>query len=185
MAYALAYFDEVHANKLVATIETSSADEVDNLDAALSRDRGVALSEIKRAALHAEGEQFWAYRARLALLALYLDDLSLAGEMCRISEDPIERTAFIDELATWHGDLARLVEHVHEISDGNVRSALLLAVARSNPKEVTNEVRGSWKSLLENWSKNQPDPATHSAAAFVMRSWGNSRAPNTEHHETC
>ena len=176
LAYALAHFNDVRVRTLVTSIETALPDEVDNLVAALRHDQESAMAAILHAAAVAKEQQLWAYRARLAVMGLHLSDPSLAREMCQLSPDPIERTAFIETCSFWHGTLANMADNARSLI-GNTRSALLLAIGLIDQAQVSHEDRESWKPLLAEWFMNKSDAGTHSAAGFVLRRW---RLPEPE-----
>ena len=80
-AYALAQFGQVHRQFLVDAIPSASGDEVDNLATALTHDREASLNDLRGAAVAATAKQNWQLKTRLATVALYLHDTTIAAEM--------------------------------------------------------------------------------------------------------
>ena len=128
LAYALAHFDDVRVDFLVSQVASASTDEVDNFVVALGKSVPEAVTVLETAAGAAEREQNWRHKARLALLALSLKAPALAQEMCQLRPDSVQRTWFIEECATWHGDLSKLAQLVADNVDVSFHSGVVLAV---------------------------------------------------------
>ncbi len=122
----------------------------------------------------AAAEKNWRLKARLAVVALHLDDDRIAADMCRIDDrpDPIQRTIFIDELPAWHGDVTRLATYCQSRSDAALRSGLCLAVGSIPLGQLTEAERKAWKPVLTQWYETASDGGTHSAAGWALRQWG-------------
>ena len=112
LAYALAHFGDVRVDFLVSHVETASPDEVDNFIAALGTSNSEAVASLEATARTAGTEENWQYKSRLAMLALHLNASSLAQDMCHLRPDPVQRSWFIEECSTWHGDLSALVQPI-------------------------------------------------------------------------
>ena len=171
LAYALAHFGDVRVQYLLSQVEGASPDEFDNFVAALDRSRSEAVAALEKAAYAAESKQNWQPKARLAMLALHLKAPSLAQETCRLRPDPIQRTWFIEECSTWHGDLARLAKCLADSDDGSVRSAIVLAVGSARVADVPLLEKQAWKLVLANLYATAPDTPTHSASGWALRQW--------------
>ncbi|MEO1982871.1 MAG: hypothetical protein ABGZ24_20370, partial [Fuerstiella sp.] len=148
-----------------------TADEVDNFVVALGKSVSEAVTALETAAGTAEREQNWDHKARLALLALSLKAPALAQEMCQFRPDPIQRTLFIEECATWHGDLSKLVQFVADSVDVSLRSGMVLAVGSVPAADVSAPEKQAWEPVLVNWYATAPDTTTHSAAGWALRNW--------------
>jgi serine/threonine protein kinase/formylglycine-generating enzyme required for sulfatase activity len=174
LAYAMARYGEVDAPFLVSRIHGSAPEEVDNLVAAFGRARQVSSEAIHDLAKKAAAEKNWRLEARLAVVALHLDDGGIAGDMCRIDDrpDPVQRTIFIDEFPAWHGDVTKLAKYLQSRSDAATRSGLCLAVGSIALGQVTEAERAAWKPVLTEWYETASDGVTHSAAGWVLRQWG-------------
>ena len=174
LAYAMAQYGEVDVPFLVSRIEHSTPEEVDNLAAALGRARQVSSEAIHDLAKKAAAEKNWRLEARLAVVALHLDDDRIAADMCRIDDrpDPVQRTIFIDELPAWHGDVTKLATYCQSRSDAALRSGLCLAVGSIPSVQLTDAERKAWKPVLTHWYETAPDGGTHSAAGWALRQWG-------------
>ena len=122
----------------------------------------------------AAAEKNWRVKARLAIVALHLEDDRIAAGMCRIDDrpDPIQRTIFIDEFAAWHGDVTKLAAHCQERSNGALRSGLCLAFGSIPLGQATEAERKGWKPVLTQWYETASDGGTHSAAGWALRQWG-------------
>ena len=174
LAYAMAQHGQVDVPFLVSRIERSAPEEVDNLVAAFGRSREASIGGDPRLAKKAAAEKNWRLKARLAVVALHLEDDRIAADMCRIDDrpDPIQRTIFIDELPAWHGDVARLATYCQTRSDAALRSGLCLAVGSIPLGQLTDAEREAWKPVLTQWYETASDGGTHSAAGWALRQWG-------------
>ena len=119
LAYAMARYGEVDAPFLVSRIQGSAPEEVDNLLAAFGRARQASSEAIHDLAKKAAAEKNWRLKARLAVVALHLDDDRIAADMCRIDDrpDPVQRTIFIDEFA----GMARRRHQTGDVLSGAIR----------------------------------------------------------------
>jgi len=174
LASARAAYDDVDVDYLCSQIQRAAADEVDNLVSALGKAREASMKAIEALAKQAESEQEWRLKGRLAVVALHLADDRLAADMCRIDErpDPIQRTLFIDEVSTWHGNVAPLAASCQALVDPGLRSGLCLAVGSISYDRSNDAEKEAWKSVLAEWYKTAPDTATHSSAGWALRQWG-------------
>jgi formylglycine-generating enzyme required for sulfatase activity len=173
LAFGLAQFGAGQTAYLCSQIRQSSPEDVDNFVAACHRDRGPSLETVRVMATGAHSEQDWTLKARLAIVALLLGDDSIAAEMCRIADrpDPVQRTVFVNELATWHGDLGNTDPHGREPSDPALRSALCMAIGSIPTDKISLEGSATWQPRFINWYQTAPDAATHSAADWALRRW--------------
>jgi formylglycine-generating enzyme required for sulfatase activity len=173
LAYALANLGRVDCEFLCSRIESLATDEVDNLATALREARDDSLRTIGIAVAAIQTGQDWRLKARLAITALHLGDDTIAADMCRIDgrHDPVQRTIFIDELSSWHGDLTRLATVAGTASDAPCRSAICLALAGISLDRLTAGEQETWKAILSKWYESAPDSGTHSASGLALRSW--------------
>ncbi len=172
LAYALAHFDEVRIEFLLAQVAHARPGEVDNLVTALGHSKSDAVAALEAAARIATDEENWRHKARLAMLALHLNAPSLAMEMSVLRPYPVQRTWFIEECSTWHGDLSKLAEVIAESDNGPLRSAVALAAGSAPEADVTATDKQAWEGMLSNWYQNEADTLTHSAAGWTLRKWG-------------
>ena len=174
LAYAMARYGQVDVPFLVSRIERSAPEEVDNLVAAFGRARQASSEAIHDLAKKAAAEKNWRLKARLAVVALHLEDDRIAADMCRIDDrpDPVQRTIFIDELPAWHGDVTKLATYCQARSDAALRSGLCLAVGSIPSGQLTEAEREAWKPVLTQWYETASDGVTHSAAGWALRQWG-------------
>ena len=171
LAYALAHFDDVRIDILIPHVEDASPDEIDNFVLALDRNRTEAVAALEKAARAAESHEKWRYKARLAMLALWMKSPTLAQQMCRLRPDPIQRTLFVEECSTWHGDLSKLVQLFSDSDDGPFRSAMILAAGSVTVADVLPTQKQAWEPALLGWYKDESDTLTHSAAGWTLRKW--------------
>ena len=174
LAYAMARYGQVDAPFLVSRIHRSAPEEVDNLVAALGRARQASSEAIHDLAKKAAAEKNWRLEARLAVVALHLEDDRIAADMCRIDDrpDPVQRTIFIDEFPAWHGDVTRLAMYCQARSDAALRSGLCLGIGSIPSGQLTEAEREAWKPVLTQWYETASDGGTHSAAGWALRQWG-------------
>ncbi len=105
LAYALAQRGQTQSvlPLLLESIKTAPSDEVDNLATALALERDHAVAEISRAAEVATAQKNWELKTRLATMALYLDDTSIATEMLRTEPPDTEAAQSAAEAEPdWH-----------------------------------------------------------------------------------
>lgn len=136
----------------------------------------VSLVALQQAANEAETRMNWQLKARLAVLALHFGDQRIAEGMCEIQNrpDPIERTKFIKEVQTWHGDLQHLADELlkidHDASPA-LRSGLCLAVGSIPLDQLQSlKVKQKWVNIFSSYL-DQPDTGAHSAAGWALRNW--------------
>ncbi len=174
LAYAMAQYGQVDVPLLASRIERSGTAEVENFAVAFSRSRDVSLEAIQELAKKAAAAKNWRLKARLAVVALHLNDDRIAADMCGIDDrpDPIQRTIFIDEFPAWHGEVARLAKYFQTRSDAALRSAICLAVGSTPLGQLTEEEGEAWKHVLTQWYETASDGATHGAAGWALRTWG-------------
>jgi formylglycine-generating enzyme required for sulfatase activity len=91
--------------------------------------------------------------------------------MCRSRPDPIQRTLFIEECLTWHGDLSRLAQLVADSGDGPLCTGVILAVGSVPVANVLAPEKQAWQPVLANWYATAADKLTHSAAGWALRKW--------------
>ena len=174
LAYAMARFGQVDAPFLASRIHGFAPEEFTNLLDALGRAREASSEAIHELAKKAAAEKNWRLKARLAVVALYLEDDRIAADMCRIDErpDPVQRTIFIDELPAWHGDVTELATYCQARSDAALKSGLCLAVGSIPLGQLTDAERNAWKPVLTQWYETASDGGTLSAAGWALRQSG-------------
>ncbi|MEQ8784793.1 MAG: bifunctional serine/threonine-protein kinase/formylglycine-generating enzyme family protein [Pirellulaceae bacterium] len=170
-AIALAHFGDVRVEFLVTNIGTAAVQECPNLVTALANsDRSThwirQYADEARAKASPELEQL----ARLAVVALYMEDFSLAEEMCQPQSDPSPRTAFLEMLPRWHGDLSRLAYLARKSQNEALRSNIILGAGQIPREELAPSDLRSWRTLLSKL-QGSPDSGTHSACGFATRRW--------------
>jgi len=144
--------------------------------AALQESRELALEAIRVAAVSESvgSDRNRTAKARLASVALSLGDATLSHEMCQLSADPTQRTAFISMFPTWHGDLAKLAVDMDQqilSNDPAFLSALCLAVGSVPSTDQQKDDAAAWKPQWKKWFQTHQNSAVHSAAGWAMRQW--------------
>jgi formylglycine-generating enzyme required for sulfatase activity len=135
---------------------------------ALNNSPESAIKLLQETAGQAELQQDWHHKARLAIVALHLGDVSLAQDMCQLRADPIQRTVFIHTFPRWHEDLKELKQQVAAAVQPAWRSGICLAIGSA--RDVSQEAKANWEPLLREWYF-QPDALTHSAAGWALKQW--------------
>lgn len=186
LAYGLADFDEVasenkslpeirHENVkyLCSQISIAAPDEVDNLVTALKKSRSESLEELKRLAHEVDGNQDWRLKTRLAVIALHLQDASIAADMCQTAErpDPVQRTMFVELFPTWHGNVASLTRNGRNLKDSALTSGLCLGIGGISPERITGDERTDTAQILKELYESAPQGVTHSSAGWALVQW--------------
>lgn len=171
LTLALAHFGEINVEGIIEGVVDAPKSEVDNLVAALAYAQQQALGEIKLASKACAAPRLWRFKTRLALLALRLEDQSIALEMTRSAADPAERTHFIDELSAWHGDLVSLATIMRDVENPLFLSAVCSAVGSVTVESMTHDEQTVWLPLVMRCFESG-DAAVRSAAIWTMGRWG-------------
>jgi formylglycine-generating enzyme required for sulfatase activity len=129
-----------------------------------------------KAAAAATEQQDWKLKTRLATIALYLGDPSIAAEMLRGEPqpgetvfDPVQRTMFIEWFPKWSGSVERLVDSIQ-----NTRrpvAAVWSVLGGGEYRGTDADAKKAWQGLWSDWHVNQPDGGTHSASGWALRAW--------------
>jgi formylglycine-generating enzyme required for sulfatase activity len=170
-AVSLAAFGDLRFEALLASAEAAPPRECGNVVAALDRDRDAAIRALERSVAQADAQRNFPFKARLSVLLLHLGAPSVARQMCTLGADPIQRTLWIDCLATWHGAIDRLVGNVADREAPSFRSGICSGIGAIAPGELTPGEIGAVVPTLVQWYRKQPDGGTHSAAGWALRQW--------------
>ena len=117
-------------------------------------------------------------------MALHLGDLSLAQDMCRLRPDPIQRTIFIDQVASWQGDASRLATFAKTMVDPALRSGISLGIG-STPAEQLNRggetgvATGSCRLVSTRPGQGSPQRGGLGAPALATAITRDCRLPNS------
>jgi serine/threonine protein kinase/formylglycine-generating enzyme required for sulfatase activity len=174
LAYGLAHYGKSKANFLASRIEDIEQPDKHNYIAALRTDLSAALSSIRSEANHCGDKSLWQRKAKLAIVALNLGEIAIASDMCTFEDrpDPKQRTLFIDEFSRWNTQLVEIHDLVAEIDSPSLRSGLCLAVGQIDVNKLSDAEKEHWQRLASRWFVEKGDTATHSAAGWLLRSWG-------------
>jgi serine/threonine protein kinase/formylglycine-generating enzyme required for sulfatase activity len=117
-------------------------------------------------------------RVRDAILLLHLGDPRAAAKLLRLRENPEHRTNLIHGFAGWHGDLSALpeilrhTEIVDSAEDDDCRSGICAALDILGPETLASSEQDALVAVFDEWYREAPGGATHSAAASALRRWG-------------
>ena len=166
LVYAQAHFGSVDVEYLISSVQNASPDEAANLVNAFGK------SEESLEAIRSKvaGVDF-RFGARLGIVALHLGDPSIAKSLCELRNNREQRTYFIDEMESWHGELTRLAESAATLEDPALRSALCLAVGGVSRANLSDEAKQAWRPLFFDWYRQATDKGVHIAADWVLREW--------------
>ncbi len=79
--------------------------------------------------------------------------------------DPVQRSEFITEFRSWHGDLEDLARLLGTTDIPALRSGMALAVGSLG--ELVPSAQEAWQSVFSLWTSDSKDSGTHSAAAWA------------------
>lgn len=120
-------------------------------------------------------------QARLALLSLGTGDMSLANQtvdfIAKSTHEP--RGWFIKDLAKLGPKIEKYLYQFANTHDAATRSALCLAFGQLPKQGMTEELYNSIVANANAWY-SQPDRATHSSAAWLLRRLGETVPSNDE-----
>lgn len=167
---ALADLGESDAEQLVGAISGAELGQCKRYVDRLRKTEQSIIAFLKQAAQESDAAGEWRNKARLAVVGLHFDDVSLAAEMCQPRDDPMQRTVFIDTFREWHGDLDGLYQTARSVNDASLKSGLCLAVGGLVFSEVSPQDR--WVDLLTEWYESESDSGTHGAAGWALQKWG-------------
>jgi len=172
-ALAMAAFGRVEREFLVESIASVGPDEYRNLITALRLEQEGAVQGLRQEAEKAGKSKDWLQKARLAIVALYLGESSLARDMLQVENrpDPMERTVFIKTFSTWHGDDFDFLPALEAADNSALRSGVCCAMASVSPDALGPAEKKKWELALRDWYRSKPDAATHSAAGFALGQW--------------
>jgi len=172
LAFGLARFGRVDAEYLVSQIDSIEDRDTGNLIRALAKDPIVSIRKLKTAMAECTTVELQRRKARLALVALGMDDTDLPIDAAEFERrpDPGVRTWFIDELPRWEIDSNKLVNSVRDSPSPALRSAVCLGIGQRPVKQISSEEKNRISELVTKWY-SLPDSSTHSAVTWLMRRW--------------
>jgi formylglycine-generating enzyme required for sulfatase activity len=111
-------------------------------------------------------------QANAAVTLLHLGRSDRVWPLFRHCPEPRVRSFLIHRLAPLGADPLALVRRLGEETDVSSRRALLLALGEYPAGRLPAGERGALVAQLLGWYRGDPDPGTHSAAAWLLRRWG-------------
>ncbi len=174
LAFALAHYGKLDADYLVSRIDDIAESDTRNYITAMQSNVPAALTAVQTESAKCSDESLWRGKARLAIVALNLGDILLAGDMCTIEDrpDPEQRTLFIDEFPRWENQLKQIHDLVTSSESPSLRSGICLAVGQIAVDKLNDGDKVRWQSLASRWFVEKGDTTTHSAAGWLLRRWG-------------
>ena len=122
------------------------------------------------AAVDADEQEDWSLKARLAVVLLHFEEPELAAEMCSLRDDPIQRSTFIREFATWHGPLTTLAALPLDDFDDSFRYSLCSGIGSIALDRLELDEGKAWTDIFWKWFRHQSDSGTSNSRSRQMRS---------------
>jgi serine/threonine protein kinase/formylglycine-generating enzyme required for sulfatase activity len=168
-ALALLHASDTIGSFLVEAVSSASDDECTNLISALQQcgdsGRDGLISQMQAASDVSR-------QSRYALTLLYLGEPAFAKQMLEIKADPTHRTQIIHGFTTWHGDLDSVLTSLSSSDDAAFCSGLCTALGGLEQSQLDDDERDQATKVLNNLYISAKDGATHSAAGWALRRWG-------------
>ncbi len=172
LAFAMASFGQVESEYLISQIDSIEDRDTANFVEALGHDSAGSIEKLHQAAGQCNTPELQRRKARLALAAMALGDVTLPIDACEFEgrTDHGVRTWFIDEFRRWELDREALVAIVKDTTSPALRSAVCLSLGQIPVKQISTEDKNRIAELATKWF-SLPDSSTHSAVAWLMRQW--------------
>src|SRR5262249_7788828 len=144
-AVALTLLGDDRTPYLLTAVGSTRPAESANLARALRASKDPRLAD----ELHRRGSEATDVRLRVrhAILLLDLGDVRLARTLLATA-NPNPRSTFLEEVQTWHGDLAAWPAVIDTAADYDLRAALCAAVGRVDRTRLDPQVRRSLVATL-------------------------------------
>ena len=124
------------------------------------------------AATREEKSELAKRQANAAIAVVRLGSAGLLWPLLAASENPDLRSFLIDRLGPMRCPPAILLERLAGESDSSIRAALLLSLGRYTGEQIPPNERGRLAPRLLALYRDDPDPAVHSAAGWLVKTWG-------------
>ncbi len=112
--------------------------------------------------------------ANTAIALLRLGRADVVWPLLREGPDPRVRCYLIDRMGPLGCDPTTLVDRLRREPDGSTRTALVLALGRCGSDQLPVIRRSDLAPEILALYKDDPDPAMHAAAGWLIRTWGRS-----------
>jgi serine/threonine protein kinase/formylglycine-generating enzyme required for sulfatase activity len=106
--------------------------------------------------------------ARYAILLMHLGEPETSQRMLAYSDYPEQRSAWIYEFQTWHGDLTELIDTLKRAPEPALISGLCMAIGAGKPTQAEKTAVGS---TLQELFQSHTDAGVHSAAQYALKKW--------------
>ena len=124
------------------------------------------------AASREERSNFVRRQANAAIAVVRLGSTDHLWPLLAATEDPALRSFLIDRLAPFKCPPVILIERLTSEPESSVRAALLLGLRQYTSEQIAPAERASLAPQLLALYRHDPDPAVHSAAASLLKTWG-------------
>ena len=124
------------------------------------------------AATREERSNFARRQANAAIAAVRLGTIDPLWPLLEASDDPGLRSFLIDRLAPLRCPPAILIDRLTCEPKSSVRAALLLSLRQYTSEQLPPGERAALAPQLLAHYRDDPDPAVHSAAGSLLKTWG-------------
>ena len=152
LAYGLAHLDQVDVSSIIDGLvdEQTHGEEITNIIKALTDAKAQAIENLRSSASAATENQEWQIKTRLAVVAMYLDELSIAVEMLAATNpNPVQRTALVSTFPELAFGIESMPENLGGVDNPHFRSGICLSVGGiEQPVQVAVVMPGKarWKT---------------------------------------
>lgn len=136
----------------------------------LDRDRNAMLVSQNYQALRPQGDA--EQLARLATIALDLDEVKPVITHLQAEQDPQLRTEFIDHFQQWNSNLKPFIDLLATTENMDIRYGLILALGTMQSDQIPNQDCSSLVEKLKHHFLIKDDTGVHNAAGWALRNWG-------------
>ena len=124
------------------------------------------------AATREERSNFARRQANAAIAGVRLGTIDPLWPLLEASDDPGLRAFLIERLAPLGCPPAILIERLTREPKNSVRAALLLSLRQYTSEQFSPDERAGLVPRLLTLFRDEPDPAVHSAASSLLKTWG-------------
>ena len=110
-------------------------------------------------------------RANAALALARLDRPEVLWPLLKLSDDPSTRSILVQRMIPLGVDPQLLIQQLSKEPDVTIRRALLLSLDRLPASAAGGQTQELIDEVVEQF-RSDPDPGLHSAAAWLLRRWG-------------
>ncbi len=119
-------------------------------------------------------------KVKLSILAMELDDMTLAAIACDCSIDPDLRTLWVHTLPNWHGDLTRLIDRLDTTTPVDIAKAICLGIGLLEPQVMSEAQNQMLESRLQKLVTESQDNGVLGAVRWLATRHGWLLQENTQ-----